>query len=1162
MKFSDLIPGSRAHGLTGNGEVEILLVEAHGDNAATVTWRDTNGNSASRLVFEADLSAIKVEVAGRNWTFDADANQFLLASEARRLSMAHLFDPLLAVNASAIDPFPHQIRAVYDVMLNRLPLRFLLADDPGAGKTIMAGLLIKELMLRGDLRRCLIVAPGNLVEQWQDEMADRFGLEFGIVTNQTIEASRIGNPFEERNLLIARLDHLARNEELVSKAGLVEWDLVVVDEAHKMSAQYYGNELKRTKRYVLGEALGRATRNLLLMTATPHSGHEHQFQPFMALLDPDRFAGKPPEDRGVDVSDIMRRMLKEDLLRFDGRPLFTERRAYTVNYELSELEARLYEKVTKYVTDEMNRADRLGEGQGGRRNAIGFALTILQRRLASSPAAILRSLERRVERLVTRLEETRLGQEARLTPGPLMSDDDLEDFEDLPDEEREELEDELIDQATAAATVTELEAEIQTLIGLVQLATEVRRSDTDKKWEELRGLLSEDREMRDESGKRRKLIIFTEYKDTLNYLAERLRNHLGRDEAVVIIDGSTKRKDRKNRQELFTGDSDVTFLVATDAAGEGINLQRANLLVNYDLPWNPNRIEQRFGRIHRIGQTEVCHMWNLVAAETREGDVYNRLLMKLEQERLSLGGRVFDVLGQVFAGDELKHLLIEAVRYGNQPEVKERLDKVIDEHVSDGLREVLAEQALHSEMMTLADVEEIRLDMERAATRRLQPHFIRLFFEQAFTQMGGRMIRREEGRFEITHVPAVVRDRDTRAGSGLAVLRKYERVTFERERITLQGRPPAALIAPGHPLFDNVLDLVLERDGQLLEQGAILVDEGDLGDDPRLLLYLEHSITDGRTTSSGRNVTVSRRFQFVYMDSEGETTGTEGAPYLDYRAPTPDELILVEGLRQEDWVRSNVEKRAVDYAISRLAPDHLAQLQSRTFARVDKTEQKVRERLLRVIADWDNRANTFAQQEASGRQPRMNAQAARDRAAEFDGRLHRRLAELERERQLAPQRPLVIGAALVVPAGLLRRLAGDGDPQARLFARETQRIERIAVDAVLAAERSLGRNPTEMPHNNPGYDVESKAGWGELLFLEVKGRVIGAPTVTITRNEILTGLNKADHYVLAMVRVALDDSTETRYFYDPFAGQDDALIGIASVNYEFEHFWERSELPR
>jgi hypothetical protein len=192
----------------------------------------------------------------------------------------------------------------------------------------------------------------------------------------------------------------------------------------------------------------------------------------------------------------------------------------------------------------------------------------------------------------------------------------------------------------------------------------------------------------------------------------------------------------------------------------------------------------------------------------------------------------------------------------------------------------------------------------------------------------------------------------------------------------------------------------------------------------------------------------------------------------------------------------------------------------------------------------------------------MNAQTARDRAAEFNNRLDRRLAELDRERQLSALRPVVIGAALVIPAGLLSRLSGTIGPQAKTFARETARIERIAVDAVKAAENALHREPHEMPHNNPGYDIESKAAWGELLFLEVKGRVAGADTVTITRTEILTGLNKGDHFILALVRVASDDTPEVRYIYDPFTGTDSALAGVASVNYEFDYFWNQAEVPR
>ena len=313
----------------------MVQVQWHGSEALTLTYRDDSGRVDQGLFYRANEAALGVEEAGRAWSFDADGQLFRLVSEARRISLAHLFDPYLAVHTSNLEPLPHQVRAVYAEMLPRQPLRFLLADDPGAGKTIMAGLLVKELMIRGDLARCLIVAPGSLVEQWQEELAQKFGLEFEIVTRQSIEASLSGNPFAERNLLIARLDQLSRGEEILAKLGQTDWDLVVVDEAHKMSAHFYGHEVRKTRRYELGELLGSITRHLLLMTATPHSGKPEDFQLFMALIDADRFEGKPRAGAGaLDAQGLMRRMVKEELLTFEGKPLFPERRAYTVSYPL------------------------------------------------------------------------------------------------------------------------------------------------------------------------------------------------------------------------------------------------------------------------------------------------------------------------------------------------------------------------------------------------------------------------------------------------------------------------------------------------------------------------------------------------------------------------------------------------------------------------------------------------------------------------------------------------------------------------------------------------------------------------------------------------------------------------------------------------------------
>jgi hypothetical protein len=502
-------------------------------------------------------------------------------------------------------------------------------------------------------------------------------------------------------------------------------------------------------------------------------------------------------------------MIKEKLLRFDGRPLFPERLAYTVAYPLSDLEARLYAEVTTYVTEEMNRADSLAAaGEGRRGNRVGFAVTVLQRRLASSPEAIYQSLTRRRKRLEGRLTEERLRRRgaqlaglARLAETPVdQVDVDLDDLEDMDDAEVEDLEETVLDEATSARTIAELEAEIQTLQRLESLAHQVRTSGTDRKWTELNTLLAERPEMIDAEGRRRKLIVFTEHRDTLNYLVGRLQTYLGRAEAVAAIHGGVGREDRRKIQETFTQEKDCVLLVATDAAGEGINLQRAHLLINYDLPWNPNRIEQRFGRVHRIGQTEVCHMWNLVAEDTREGQVYTRLLEKLEEQRKALGGQVFNVLGDALPGRALRDLLIEAVRYGDRPEIRAKLEQVIDARVGEGLSQLVAEHALAADVMSVADVERIRAEMEEAQARRLQPHYIRSFFLEAFSRLGGRAVEREPDRLEVTHVPTDVRTRDRLTGAGAPILRRYQRVTFEKALVAVPGKPLAELIAPGHPL--------------------------------------------------------------------------------------------------------------------------------------------------------------------------------------------------------------------------------------------------------------------------------------------------------------------------------------------------------------------------
>jgi superfamily II DNA or RNA helicase len=1186
VKLENLTPGSSLRGILTEGLVTVVSVQWYGSDALELTYKDAAGKLGSELIYRDSEAALEIVEAGRPWSFDGDADRFRLVSEAYRIRLAYLFDPMLAVSTSLVEPLPHQITAVYGEMLPRQPLRFLLADDPGAGKTIMTGLLIKELMLRGDLSRCLIVCPGSLVEQWQDELHRRFGLPFEILTNDKLESARTGNWFQENPLALCRLDKLSRNEDVQAKLEQTDWDLVVCDEAHKMSASFFGGEAKFTKRYRLGQFLGGLTRHLLLLTATPHNGKEEDFQLFMALLDGDRFEGRFRDGvHQADTSDLMRRMVKEQLLRFDGRPLFPERRAYTVNYELSEREAELYRQVTEYVRQEFNRADAL-EGDG-RKGTVGFALTTLQRRLASSPEAIYQSLRRRRERLESRLREEKLlkrGFGSRLDligALPRLTEEDFEDLDDAPDAEIEELEERVVDQASAARTIEELEAEIRTLQGLEGLAQEVRVSGKDRKWEELSGLLQDNAEMFDPNGRRRKMVIFTEHKDTLNYLVAKIRSLLGTEESVVHIDGSMGREDRKKSENAFLNDPDVMILLATDAAGEGINLQRAHLMANYDLPWNPNRLEQRFGRIHRIGQREVCHLWNLVAAETREGDVFQKLLKKLETEREALGGAVFDVLGQVFQGPELRRLLLEAIRYGDRPDVRARLEQAVDNAMDrEHLRELLDNRALARESMDASRVQKIREEMERAEARRLQPHFIASFFLEAFKLLGGSIKEREPRRYEITHVPARIRSRDRQIGTGEPVLTKYERINFEKELISVPGKPMAAFVCPGHPLLDATIDLILEQYRDLLKRGAVLVDPADPIEDARVLFYLEHAIQDGRTDRSGNRRVVSRRMQFVEINSAGETRTTGYAPYLDYRPAEEEELALIGSVLDQQWSRENLGSVALKHAIGSLVPPHLSEIKARQEDRITRTMAAVKERLTKEITYWDHRALELKAQEEAGKQPRMNSQKAKQRADELHTRLQKRLEDLEQERKISALPPVAIGGALVVPAGLLARLRGARTAEPRLYARETKRVELAAMNAVMATERELGFEPHDVGAEKRGYDIWSRnpAG-GSLRFIEVKGRIRGADTVTVTKNEILTALNKPEEFILALVEVppseefsgdvhavrenrpkyGAAEGCRVRYLRAPFQKEPD--FGVTSVNYRWQELWDRGDDP-
>ena len=712
------------------------------------------------------------------------------------------------------------------------------------------------------------------------------------------------------------------------------------------------------------------------------------------------------------------------------------------------------------------------------------------------------------------------------------------------------MEDDVVDTASTAATAAELEAEIATLRTLERKANDVRISGEDRKWEELSRLLQDDSNMFGADGRREKLIIFTEHKDTLNYLAGKIGSLLGDVGAVLTIKGGMTRDERHRAEEAFKQDANVRILVATDAAGEGINLQRAHLMINYDLPWNPNRLEQRFGRIHRIGQTEVCHLWNLVSTQTREGEVFQRLFSKLEVERAALGGKVFDILGRVtFEGKTLRDLLLDAIRYGDDPEVRARLNQVVDASLDTAaIRDLLKEYALTSDVMDASSVNAIREDMERMEARKLEPHFIQAFFMAAMKRLGGRVEAREPGRFEVLEVPFSVRSMDMGAQNG-CVLPTYERICFDKASKEGPGLVLAELVCPGEPLLDGIVKVLVGQLGHALKQGCVLVDDMDPGREPRLLLYIEDSVLDGTALADGTNRTVSKEFRFVEVNAAGEARNAGYAPYLDYRGPRPSEAAVARAVAgAQQWLAGDIEKRAVDYAICEIVPEHLREVRERRLPQIEKVARAVDARLTVEANYWDGRAWELEEKEKQGKKTRLSSINARRRADELRDRRQVRLAQLEREKAMRPAPPRVLGGALVVPAGML---SGEAAPDGTAAGR--REVELAGMRAVMAIERGLGFEPRDRSADNCGYDIESsvpdalRGGGCALRMIEVKGRAAGSTTVTVSHNEVMCALNRPDAFILALVEVD-GDVTRTTYIRHPFTNPPDYTV--ASTNYD------------
>jgi hypothetical protein len=465
--------------------------------------------------------------------------------------------------------------------------------------------------------------------------------------------------------------------------------------------------------------------------------------------------------------------------------------------------------------------------------------------------------------------------------------------------------------------------------------------------------------------------------------------------------------------------------------------------------------------------------------------------------------------------------------------------------------------------MDASRVYRIREEMERAEARRLQPHYIESFFLEAFHRMGGAARQREPRRYEITHVPAPVRNRDRLIGIGQPVLPRYERIAFEKLLVAPQGQPLAAFVCPGHPLLDATIDLTLERHRDLLRRGAVLVDERDPGSRPRVLFYLEHAIQDASLTRSGDRRVVSKQMLYVELDADGNTRHLQYAPYLDYRPLAKDEPAAEAILARAEcgWISRELEQKAQAHAVAHVVPAHLAEVRSRRIDLIAKTERAVKDRLTKEISYWDHRSEQLKLQEQAGKpNARLNSGEARKRADALQARLEKRMEELKLERQISPLPPVVLGGLLVVPAGLLAAMTGRAVTPSRASV-DTQAAAARARDVVMQIERALGFDPTDREMEKLGYDIESRVpGTGKLRFIEVKGRAAGAATITVTKNEILYSLNKPEDFILAIVEFRDDATSRTRYLRCPFQREPD--FGVTSVNYDLAELIERAEAPR
>ncbi len=1061
----------------------------HLGSMVSLKFIGVNTNKANTKVISKDVfDNLEVLTEEGIFNFKGDPKRFALFAEAERINSAYQFDPLFAVNCSIVDPLPHQVEAVYKFLLPMPKIRFLLADDTGAGKTIMTGLLLKELMMRGLVERILIVTPGGLTKQWQeDEMGIKFNIPFTLVNRGLFSSDP--NVFHTSQRIVTSIDFISR-EDVLNVASNSHWDLIVFDESHKLSAYDYGTKQYLSQRYKAAKVLSQQCEHLLLLTATPHRGRVDTFKMLLQLLDEDIFSTdeiastriKELEHNGINKFFIRR--LKEDMKDWQGKPLFKDRFTRTVAYQLTPEEKDLYESVTRYLTKKKEEASET------KNIHVSLALTVMQRRLVSSIFAIKNTLERRWKALQSIVDELRLNpnlwNQRHKIDTTFSQITDIEDFEELEDDERDALESILSDPKkfklfTTAKHPNEIIQEAAEVKKLYEMALSLyNRSQEEQKFKELQKLLTSQNVINGE-----KLVIFTEHKDTLLYLEERLSKSGGY--KVATIHGGKLVDERREAQWAFAK-PETQILIATDAAGEGINLQFCRLLINWDIPWNPNRLEQRMGRIHRYGQKQDVLVFNMVASNTKEGKVLERLLTKLDIIREGMGDdRVYDVIQDVLEGVGLDDI-INSVFNGKVTALDDFLaqdNEALKLKFSEKIKEQ-KEKLAHSPV----DYKDARILKENSDEKRLQPIYIRLFFEKAFQHIGGEFTEVRPSIFRIDKLPEAIATTLRHVYTIYADNIRQIQFCFDKQ-VFLDYQSVSDLgkvhyINPGNPIFDSLIKVVRNQYREDMLKGTILISPDDK--ESYLAFFVKSQIVDNRESKKDDSI-ADERLVMVYQTNDGEFHITSPAKFIDLHAPA-------EFAKPIDPPASVNNEEIVTWSFMNITQQQL--IDTKTHVEKDTADRK---RYLdfgftQVIMDLQVQITELHEKVLLGdAKLQEKIQKKQERINELIQKKQTRLQSLELMTQLDPKPPEILGCAYVVPLTQVEYTGHYG------MSRDDE-AEAIAMQESMDYEIKEGWKPEDVSANNEGYDIRSISSVELKRYIEVKGRSGTDGSVMLSENEM------------------------------------------------------------